>query len=174
MLRVTRPGGQVIAAEPNNVVSSLVASSLSLGSSIEDLLDDVRFCMTCERGKIALGEGNDSVGDLLPGYFSEAGLVDIEACLSDKTSVMLPPYATPEQQALRNNVLEAARSGDWGRSRAESRRLFVAGGGTDARFDAAWERGIGEARAAAEAIDAGAYHSALGGLHYLVAGRRAG
>ena len=70
MLRVTRPGGQVIAAEPNNLVSSLVADSLSAAASIEELLDGVRFCLTWERGKIALGEGNDSVGDLLPGYFA--------------------------------------------------------------------------------------------------------
>jgi SAM-dependent methyltransferase len=174
MLRVTRPGGHVIAAEPNNLVSSIVATNLSAAASIVDLIDDVRFCLTCERGKIALGEGNDSVGDLLPGYFAEAGLVDIEAFLSDKTSMMLPPYASPQQQALRDTVVEAARSGDWGRSRSEAHRLFAAGGGDDARFDAAWERATVDARAAADAIEAGTFHGAMGCLHYLVAGRRPG
>ena len=37
-----------------------------------------RFVLACERGKIALGEGDNSVGDLVPGYFAEAGLTDIE------------------------------------------------------------------------------------------------
>ena len=92
--------------------------------------------------------------------------------MSDKTSLMLPPYASAEQQAVTGNVVEAARSGGWGRSRAETHRLFVAGGGDDAQFAAAWERGKADARATADAIEAGTYHSALGCLHYLVAGRR--
>jgi SAM-dependent methyltransferase len=172
MVRVTKPGGQIIAAEPNNLASSLVTSSLSAGADVEGLLDDIRFAMTCERGKVALGEGNDSVGDLLPGLFAAEGLVEVEACLSDKTTAMFPPYAAPEQRALRANILEAARCGDWGRSREEAYRLFVAGGGGGEQFDVAWQRRIDEAGATAGAIDAGTFHSALGGLHYLVAGRR--
>jgi SAM-dependent methyltransferase len=78
MLRVVRPGGQLVVAEPNNRASHLVDSSVTAGT---DLVDVVSFYLTCEQGKAALGEGNSSLGDLVPGYFAEPGLVDIEAFL---------------------------------------------------------------------------------------------
>jgi SAM-dependent methyltransferase len=172
MLRVTRPGGHVIAAEPNNLASFLVASSLTTNAEIEDLVDLIRFCLTCERGKIALGEGNGSIGDLLPGYFTEEGLVDVEAFLSDKAAVMFAPYSSEEQQALRHHLIEAAQRGTWGWSREEARRFYTAGGGADTEFDATWQRRMTEARAVANAIEAGTFHTAGGTIHYLVAGRR--
>ena len=174
MLRVTRPGGHVIAAEPNNLAAFLVGSSLSADAEIEDLVDLTRFCLTCERGKAALGEGNGSVGDLLPGYFVEEGLVDVEAFLSDKPAAMFPPYSSEEQQALKAYHREAVRRGTWGWTREEARRFFLAGGGEDAAFAAAWQRRMSEARAVADATDAGTYHSAGGTILYLVAGRRPG
>jgi SAM-dependent methyltransferase len=172
MLRVTRPGGHIIAAEPNNLASFLVASSVTADAEIEELVDLIRFCLTCERGKIALGEGNGSIGDLLPGYFADEGLVDVEAFLSDKAAVMFPPYASEEQQALKAQHLESARRGTWGWSREEARRFFRAGGGDDPTFDATWQRRMTEARAVADAIEAGTFHSAGGTIHYLVAARR--
>ena len=122
-----------------------------------------------ERGKIALGEGNSSLGDLVPGYFAEAGLVDVEAYLSDKTTMMIPPYAGEEQQALKAQMLDEAR-GYWGWSREEAQRYYDAGGGAD--FDAAWERRMAEVHAAAAAVRAGTFHSAGATILYLVAGRR--
>jgi SAM-dependent methyltransferase len=172
MLRVTRPGGHVLAAEPNNVASFLVASSVTADAEIDQLVDVIRFCLICERGKIALGEGNGSVGDLLPGYFADEGLVDVEAFLSDKAAVMFPPYASEAQQALKAEYLQAARRGTWGWSREQAHRFFSAGGGADTTFDAAWQRRMTEARAVADAIEAGTFHSAGGTIHYLVAGRR--
>ncbi|MCA1698034.1 MAG: methyltransferase domain-containing protein [Actinobacteria bacterium] len=83
MVRVARPGAWIIASEPNNRVHLVVDDTEKAGMSIEQRLDEIRFYLTCERGKIALGEGNNSVGDLLPAHFAEAGLVDITAyCLT--------------------------------------------------------------------------------------------
>jgi SAM-dependent methyltransferase len=165
MLRVVRPGGQLVVAEPNNRASSVVDTSVTAGTDLEDV---VRFHLTCERGKIALGEGNSSVGDLVPGYFAEAGLVDIESFLSDKTTMMIPPYAGEEQQALKAQMLDQARE-YWGWSRDEAQRYYEAGDGTG--FDAAWERRMAETRAAAAAVAAGTFHSAGATILYLVAGR---
>ena len=166
MLRVVKPGGQLVVAEPNNRASYTVDTSVTAGA---DLLDVISFYLTCERGKIALGEGNSSVGDLLPGYFAEAGLVDIEAFLSDKTTMMIPPYAGEEQQALKAQMLDESR-GYWGWSREEAQRYYDAGGGAD--FDAAWDRRMAETRAAAAAVEAGTFHSAGATIMYVVAGRR--
>jgi SAM-dependent methyltransferase len=167
MLRVVRPGGQLVVAEPNNRASCLVDTSVTAGT---DLVDVVSFYLACEQGKTALGEGNSSLGDLVPGYFAEAGLVDIEAFLSDKTTMMIPPYAGEEQQALKAQMLDQAR-GYWGWSRQEAERYYEAGGGTD--FAASWERRMVETRAAAAAVEAGTFHSAGATVLYLIAGRRA-
>jgi SAM-dependent methyltransferase len=173
MLRVTKPGGQVIAAEPNNRASLLVADSQSAEPQVELLVELVRFYLTCERGKLALGEGYDSVGDLLPGMFAELGLVDVEAFISDKPVVMAPPYDSPEQQAIRAGLEEETRSGTWGGwSRAEALRLFAAGGGTEDEFAQAWQARLRDSRDALAAMKRGTLHSAGGTIHYFVAGRR--
>jgi SAM-dependent methyltransferase len=164
MLRVTRPGGQVVVAEPNNRASSVVAH--------EDPRDVLDFVVTCERGKIALGEGNNSVGDYVPGYFTQAGLVDIDVWLADKPEVLFPPYAAPGQRERAEAARREAATGWGGWTPEQARRYFEAGGGI--RFEDAWARRMAEARAIAAAIDAGTYHTAGGTLLYLVAGRRAG
>jgi ubiquinone/menaquinone biosynthesis C-methylase UbiE len=62
MRRVLRPGGLVLVAEPNNIASTLVADSISRHESVEELVERVEFAVICERGKAALGEGDNSRG----------------------------------------------------------------------------------------------------------------
>jgi SAM-dependent methyltransferase len=172
MIRVTKPGGQVIVAEPNNRASFLVDSSVTAEADVDQLVDLIRFRLLCERGKHAVGEGNFSIGDLLPGVFAEEGLVDVEAFVADKAAVMVPPYRGEEQQALKAALLHEAEGDTWGWSREETERFFLAGGGEPGDFGPAWERRMAEARAVAAAVDRGAFHSAGGVIHYLVAGTR--
>ena len=172
MLRVTRPGGQLIVSEPNNRVTYLVDSSVTAGADVDDVVDPVRFYLTCERGKLALGEGNSSLGDLLLGLFAQEGLVDVDAYMSDKPVLLFPPFASEAQQALKAYTLEERRRGDWGWSREEANRYFIAGGGTETEFDVAWARRMNESNAVADAVEAGTFHSAGGVILYLVAGRR--
>ena len=75
----------------------------------------MEFHLTCERGKIKLGEGNNSIGDLIPGYFAEIGLQNIQVYLSDKTSPMFPPYASKEQQVSKQLCLDWLDRGTWER-----------------------------------------------------------
>jgi hypothetical protein len=65
-----------VAAEPNNLTESLLLDSISNQASINEIVELVRFQLTCEQGKVALGEGDNSLGDRGPGLFVEAGLVD--------------------------------------------------------------------------------------------------
>jgi ubiquinone/menaquinone biosynthesis C-methylase UbiE len=91
MCRVARPGGTVLVAEPNNLAGQLVRSNVSARSDPEELANAIHFYATCEVGKAKLGEGDNSVGDLLPGYFAEVGLTVVACYLSDKTSPLWPP-----------------------------------------------------------------------------------
>src|SRR4051794_26144397 len=111
MIRVTKRGGLVVASEPNNRALTLMVTSVSEDDSLDERVDLVRFYVTCEQGKMALGFGNNSLGDLVPGYFNEAGLGDVQVCQSDKVSLMIPPYASPDQQALREAYIEDAEEG---------------------------------------------------------------
>jgi ubiquinone/menaquinone biosynthesis C-methylase UbiE len=173
MMRVTKPGGLVVASEPNNRALTLLVTSVSAEDTLEERIDLVRFYITCEEGKTVLGEGNNSLGDLVPGYFDEAGLEDIQACQSDKASLMIPPYDDPSQQALKQAyLLDAKAGGGWGWSKEDARRYFEAGGGDVAEFDGMWQRRLDEARRLAAAIEDGYFHAAGGDVLYLVSGRK--
>ena len=174
MARVTRPGGLVLAAEPNNLATSLVLNSVTFGDPVEEILAAVRLQLMCERGKAALGEGNNSVGDIAPGLFAAAGLADVAVYLNDKTNALLPPYGTPEQTAL----LEERRDFDsrdfWIWSRADSLRYFLAGGGIAAEFDALWASVTRDSQRFETAIAERTYAQSGASLNYLIAGRKTG
>ena len=85
MVRVTRPGGLVLAAEPNNRAGLLVEEPPATDFGSDAPVRRLAFYLTCGRGKVALGEGDDSVGDRVPGYFAAAGLASVQTFLSDKT-----------------------------------------------------------------------------------------
>src|SRR3954454_12898216 len=173
MIRVTKRGGLVVASEPNNRALTLMVTSVSEEDTLDERIDLVRFYVTCEQGKIALGHGNNSLGDLVPGYFNDAGLEDIEVCQSDKVSLMIPPYASPPQQALKQAYLgDAEEGGGWGWTKEEGRRYYEAGGGDPADVDGMWERRLDEARRLAAAVEDGTYHAAGGDVLYLISGRR--
>lgn len=172
MVRVVRPGGLVLAAEPNNVSSSLVLNSIRLDDSVEEVLAGVRLQLTCERGKAALGEGNNSVGDILPGLFVASGLNDIAVYLNDKTNAFLPPYDTSEQRAMREEMLDFEARDFWIWNRADTCRYFLAGGGVDADFDALWKSVTDGNGRYAKAIADQTYSHSGATLNYLIAGRK--
>jgi SAM-dependent methyltransferase len=172
MARVAKPGGLLVVSEPNNRALNLLGTSLRAHARAGEWLDVTRFYLICEQGKIALGEGDSSLGDLLPGLMDEAGLEGIQTYQSDKVSMMLPPYATEEQRALAQESAVAAERGAFGWTREEAWRYYEAGGGDATEFDAAWARRVAENRAEVDAIAAGAYNAAGGQILYLVSGRR--
>ena len=172
MLRVCRPGGVILVAEPNNRASLLVDTSVNAGAPVEDLLERLRFALTCERGKAALGEGHNSIGDLLPGYLAEEGVENVQTFISDKTEALVPPYGSEGQQALRAYTIKQAEEETWGWSREDARRFFTAGGGGEDEFDLAWGRRQEENRAAARALERGTFHTAGGTILYAIGERK--
>jgi len=173
MCRVLRPGGLLLVAEPNNLAGMLVADSTTGDQPTDELVERVAFALLCERGKAVLGEGDNSVGDLLPGYFAHAGLVEIETFLNDRAFALVPPYASPAQRALRAAWLEDAASDRWvGWPASDAKRYYLAGGGIEDDFEPRWQRRLSEARQAAGQLTANQLHTAGGGVQYLVSGRR--
>jgi SAM-dependent methyltransferase len=174
MARVTRPGGLVLAAEPNNVSTSLVLNSIAFNDPIEEIVSCVRLQLICERGKAALGEGNNSVGDVVPGLFVASGLTDVVVYLNDKTNAFLPPYSTPEQRAMLEERKDFETRDFWIWKRDDTLRYFLAGGGVDAQFDALWASVTGGVERFEKAVSDRTYSHSGAALHYLVAGRKVG
>lgn len=170
-VRVLRPGGLLFVTEPNNLASAMLVGS-SRGASLVEQVEIVRAHAICERGKTALGEGDNSVGDLLPGLFAGVGLAGIAAWTSDKASALVPPYASPAQRAFVGDMIELDSKGFWIWSRPDAERYWLAGGGEPAAFEAVWARGRAASAADVAAVRAGTFHQAGGGVMYLVAGRR--
>lgn len=172
MKRVTRPGGLVMVAEPNNMTASLLLDSVSSQSSTEDVIALVRLQLTCERGKVALGEGDNSLGDRVPGMFAAAGLSGIDVSVNDKATALFPPYATDAQRVEVDDLRDRAARGLWNWTEGETRRYYLAGGGKESDFAAAFTHGVTARRRIVEAIDAGTFHGMSGGSFFLIAGRK--
>jgi SAM-dependent methyltransferase len=172
MMRVTKPGGLVAVAEPNNLTESLLLDSITNQASIQDIVELVRFQLTCERGKIALGEGDNSLGDRVPGLFVAQGLTNVEVHVNDKATAIFPPYASTAQNAFVEDARDRVARRLWNWSEAEARRLFLAGGGSEADFAAHFARGISSREKIVAGVNDASYDGIIGGEFYLVAGRK--
>ncbi len=172
MLRVVKPGGLVLAAEPSNMAQVAVFSSVTDTFPTAVVADMLRFHLTLQRGKRASGQGFSSVGDLLPGLFASLGFADIRVCMNDRASPMFPPYTRPAQRAEREQVRDWHRRGHWVWQRDETLRHFLAGGGDEAEFERLWQQAGRQMELELAAMDAGTYHCGGAGATYLVSGRK--
>jgi SAM-dependent methyltransferase len=172
MIRVTKPGGLVAVAEPNNAAGALLLDSSTLDAHIDEILALARFQLACERGKASLGEGDNSVGDRIPALFHALGLEGVRVYLGDKASPLLPPYDLPEQRANADEMRDLFRRDFWIWSRADTLRYFTAGGGAADAFEACWASARAQRRRAVDALAEGTFTSAGGGFTYLVSGNK--
>jgi SAM-dependent methyltransferase len=171
MVRVARPGGLVVAAEPTNSTAPLV-DALALGQPAEIAGALTGFFVACQQGKKALGLGDDSIGEKLPGLFAGAGLRDVDVRQNDRTAVLVPPYASAAERATVDEELDAADRERPLWDEATTRRWWLAAGGDEARFASLWALAVDQRRRVAEKVRAGTFSRAGGALFYLVWGRR--
>ena len=168
MLRVLKPGGLLAVAEPSNIART--------GESVElppdEAVELFRLEYLCERGKTALGEGDNSLGDLLPGLFARTGLDDIQVYLSDKAWAVYPPYAAPGQKEMLADRLHDAETGFHMFGREQTRRYFLAGGGTSEAFEKIWTIALAHLRRTGQAISGKTLHAGGGHVMYLISGRK--
>ena len=66
-------------------------------------------------------------------------------------------------------IIANAESDWWVWSREEAKRYFLAGGGREDEFEPRW---LEESRETARELAANRLHTAGGGIHYLISGRR--
>lgn len=168
MARLVRPGGRVVAFEPNNMVQALVLDTDTAGYTLEERLRLVRYQHCYEAGKRALGKGDDSIGDALPRLFLEVGLQQVEVRISDKAGALVPPYDTEEKRARVAELLgwrdEFAAAAPW------IRECFLAGGGSPDDWEAYRDLELAQAERIRAGIEAGTYIHPGGMLTYIVAG----
>lgn len=172
MLRVLRPGGLLICVEPNNFWNYLAFSSLTGTEPTERLVRRFEFWLRYHRGKLAEGQGDHTLGDLLPGYFARMGLTHIVVHQSDRAAALFPPYDAAAQRALieQDRVWRASRTGPY--EREAVRRCVLAGGGTKEFFERGFADELERFRREQQAMAEGSYHAAGGSLCYLVSGRK--
>lgn len=153
MVRVCKPGGLVLAVEPNNLagLQRLARDGTSVDPTAQ--LREVLFTLRCTRGKALLGLGWNHAGMLLPALFAE--LDDVRYYQNDRPWVLAPPYRSPQEVALLADVARAVEEGVYGWERDEARRYYVAGGGTNEDFDADYDALLARQRADLEACRAG-------------------
>ncbi len=173
MVRVLRPGGRLLAAEPNNFGSSAARTRQRPHIPWSEAVQLLELEQMCFTGKKALGEGDSSIGEILPWYFSQAGLTQIQGRVNDNMNTRTPPYDTPSQQQDIGQLRMWAREGAVqfaGCTFENGLRWFEAAGGTKERFTVLFELAKATDRALVEAIDANEHASAGGHLHYLMTG----
>jgi ubiquinone/menaquinone biosynthesis C-methylase UbiE len=140
MKRVTKPGGYIVAIEPNNLAANLVFDKYAQTDyNVEDMLDFLEIRLRCEKGKRALGEGFNSIGDSLPDLFTKAGFDDIQVFISDKTLNLIPPYDTREKRVRAAQMIDWIENQSGGFGYDYNWRYYKAGGGNKKTFDAHWE-----------------------------------
>lgn len=172
-IRVLKPGGLLAVTEPNNGVQQLVRSNLDFNLSLDQRLSQIKFQMICDQGKINLGEGDNSIGDLLPGYFSEFNLQNIKTYCSDKAAALYPDYSRPDQKPLVEDFLSRVEKdfGWWDKD--DSKKYYLAGGGTEDDFEKNWIDLKKLSNETAKAMKENRYHCGGGQIVYLISGRKA-
>lgn len=175
MRRVCKPGGLLAAVEPDNLAEAVTFLRGSAGPAWRDMLSLLDFQRTCMLGKQALGRGDSNIGDLLPGLFARAGLVDLAVYQNDKTPSLIPPYRTRDQAIdLRQFLgwIDAGVNLYCGGTLDDVKELYLAGGGDPARFDDLWKLGMACQDLFKSSVLEGTYHGGRAVTAYLVSGRK--
>lgn len=175
MIRVVKPGGLIAAVEPDNLAEAITWHRGSAALPWSDVLRLIDFQHTCELGKRALGRGNSSIGDILPGLFARAGLTGVTVHQSDKCPALVPPYQTRDQAIDLRQLLTWIDAGMWmfgAGTREDTEKHYLAGGGDPSRFDDLWQLGLQGHQLFKKAILAGEYAGGRAVTAYLISGRR--
>jgi SAM-dependent methyltransferase len=170
MIRVLAPGGLIVIVEPNNLVGNL--SSVELQRPISEVIRHLEFVLTCERGKMNLGEGFDSCGPEVAGWLSTLNLEQIESHLSDKAVMLMPPYSSAHAQALIRETREMNQRDFCIWSREDTQRYFLAGGGAAEAFDDRWRSAHEREKELLSAVERGDLRITFAPVCLLVSGRK--
>ncbi len=166
--RVLRPGGKLLVCEPNNLANVMADLAADPALPVEEVLDVLRFNLLCQRGKQVLGLGDNSLGERVIGLMIQAGFAMVGARLVEKVHPLTPPYATEAEQLAIAEQRDLMDRGIAGWPRPEALRYYVAAQGSDAGFDAHYDRMLAYDRRVVDRIDQTDYARSGGSMQYLV------
>lgn len=166
MRRVLRPGGKVLLSEPNNIGNAAAFLAPCFRDRPDEAWRELRFSITCERGKAKLGLGFNSIGEELPRLLLAEGFRVRSARQNERPSPLLPPYDTPSAQAEIALMRDLAARGIYGWPRDEAARYFAAGGGEG--FDGEYDWLLARDRERLAEVEAGRFAQLRGQLGYLI------
>lgn len=170
MVRVLAPGGLIAIVEPNNIAASLTPPDPQ--KPVGDYLGGLELQLICEQGKMRLGEGFNSVGPFVAGWLSDLGLEQIESYLADKTTMLLPPHASGHQRAFINEAQAMNRQKRWIWDRGDTLRYFLAGGGSEERFEILWRGALSRESEFVDDLSHQRWKTTFGPVCFLVSGRK--
>lgn len=172
MKRVLKPGGLIVSVEPNNAVGAMIQNNLTIKKSVDSIVNQIRFQLICERGKEALGEGNNMRGDLLPYYFSQIQLTEINSYLSDMADFYLPPYSSPREKTGVANDIHWIKNEFFVWDKFDTHRYYIAGGGDEEDFSIYWQQAMEDNQERLRAYQENDLYCPGGMIFYLTSGRK--
>ena len=171
MIRITKPGGIVLALEPNNLTQASIKTKY-IGEkdfSIEKIMHGIEYMLRIEKGKEVLGEGDNSLGDLVPLLFSELGLQNIHVYLNDKTIPIIPPYSL-EAQSVIDDEISWIQNGESLSNYSDMKRYYLASGGEIEKFEESWKVSIEDSKKHIKFCEEQKYYSAGSSMFYIIGG----
>jgi ubiquinone/menaquinone biosynthesis C-methylase UbiE len=132
MARVLRPGGTFLAIEWTD--RALLSISFDNASPVEpeQAIETYRLTKMYSLGRARLGRGDDEAGIRCPIVAHEAGLDVVDVRLNDRISFAIPPYRSPVEAGVIEEMREWLRSeGPDPGTKAWMAENIRAGGGTD-------------------------------------------
>lgn len=173
MVRVARPGGLIAVIEPNNTAFSVMADSLTRLEDVDARLRLIELSMVYELGKMKMGCGFNSLGDHSAELLRYAGLEDIRVYQSDKTTPLVPPYDSDEQQAMLKGLDDWFHNKQGSFDRTGYREAFAAVGQRYlGKFDELWKLKEQKHIEMMSAVSERSYYSSGGCLMYLASARK--
>lgn len=171
MMRVTKPGGLIMAMEPNNLVSNLMLDKYSeTDLNIPAMLEALEVRLRIEQGKKVLGEGFNSLGDVLPDLFQQVGLGEPDVWLSDKATPLIPPYDTREKRVRAAQLIDWLENNLGGYNFQDNFRYYKAGGGKKGIFESYWQQVEMAKFTMLKQLKEQQYYSSGGNMMYIVVG----
>jgi ubiquinone/menaquinone biosynthesis C-methylase UbiE len=168
MVRVTKPNGLIAIIEPNNSYRAI--SGISSGFRLEKAMRRVRDELVYEKGKMLQKCGFDSYGESVLADLVGLGLYDLQAYISDKCTIFLPPYTDQESYATIDEI--KSNKGPQKTEFDGELDRYVLGGGTKAEFALMMRKRRAERRVTQKAIDKREYSSLSASVMLLVSGRK--
>jgi len=137
MMRVVKPEGLIMCQEPDNLSSMLANRYSSLPElDLEEQMLCTKVALICNKGRIKLGQGDNSIGTKIPQMMKKLGLTEIGIRLNDRVWYLEPPYEGSLQKhqmdQLKKERLDEKRHKIWIDQEKEE---FLAGGGDPQEYD---------------------------------------